>query len=54
MRSARPYNPGKAEQLNQPALEEWKNVPQENIDNIISSIPARIKACITARVDNID
>lgn len=51
---ARQNNPGNTEQLIQAALEEWANVPQEDINNLIDSMPRRIRACIDARGGNTD
>lgn len=51
---ARQNNPGNAEQLIQAALEEWANVTEEEINNLIESMPRRIQACINARGGNTD
>lgn len=51
---ARRDNPGNIAQLIQAALGEWENIPQENVDNLIRSIPARIEDCIRARGGNTD
>lgn len=51
---ARVNNPGNTDQLIQAALEEWENLPQENINNLIESMPRRIRACIEARGGNTD
>lgn len=51
---ARQNNPGNAEQLIQAVLEEWGNLPQEEINNLIESMPRRIRACIGARGGNTD
>lgn len=51
---ARRDNPGNIAQLIQAALGEWENIPQENVANLIRSIPARIEDCIRARGGNTD
>lgn len=51
---SRQNNPGNLGELIQAALEEWENVPQEQINNLITSMPRRIRACIEARGGNTD
>lgn len=51
---ARQNNSANAEQLIQTALEEWANVTEEEINNLIESIPRRIQAYINARGGNTD
>lgn len=49
---ARRNAPGNVDQLIEAALEEWANLPQEQVDNLIRSIPRRIEDCIGARGGN--
>nr|CAH7764611.1 unnamed protein product [Callosobruchus chinensis] len=51
---ARQNIPGNTDQLIQAALEEWGNVPQEETNSLIDSMPRRIRACINDRGGNTD
>ena len=47
--SNRPVKPTTGATLRQALLEEWNNMPQRVIQNIILSMRRRCVACITAR-----
>lgn len=48
----RPNVPATLPELREAAIEEWRNLPQEDIDHIILRMPVRVQALITARGGN--